>query len=308
MVTTSVPYIAPWSDGSAASLDRSPNFFKISKELLFAQKMLCSDYGLDRIDFREIIKRGFPLPTNLEKSISISINTDIGTYLDSCIELIEREKQRNVLVLDMDGTLYDLIQNDGSPARNYFGSKLRTKVEKKAVDFVSALGNVDGFEAQSIVEEGLQDSVGLSNFISRKFRIPRQVYFESVWDLDPEGLIELGDGIVDEIYRLSGGVFGSDKIKLVLLTSAPKVWMNNILNYLGLDEVFELKYTGEDFSDKIEIFELLAGRYNPRQILSMGDQLQTDIEPALDLGMNAKIVTCASQTASYLRDLAISQN
>ncbi|MEK7518150.1 MAG: hypothetical protein AAB583_06430 [Patescibacteria group bacterium] len=66
--------------------------------------------------------------------------------------------------------------------------------------------------------------------------------------------------------------------------------MKKKINYLQArwtikGKLFESIYTGEQFGHKGEILTLLAGRYKPENIISVGDQYQTDLEPAQKLGM-----------------------
>jgi FMN phosphatase YigB (HAD superfamily) len=54
---------------------------------------------------------------------------------------------------------------------------------------------------------------------------------------------------------------------------------------LGLTEQFEEIYTGDQYKNKGEMFQMLASRYNPNNMKSVGDQEKTDIEPAKKLGI-----------------------
>jgi FMN phosphatase YigB (HAD superfamily) len=79
-------------------------------------------------------------------------------------------------------------------------------------------------------------------------------------------------------------------VKYILLTAAPRIWAEKVLNYIGVSELFEVKYTGDQFGTKAEIFEMLAGRYQPENIISVGDQEQTDIVPAQKFGISGILV------------------
>ena len=72
---------------------------------------------------------------------------------------------------------------------------------------------------------------------------------------------------------------------MILLTSAPRAWANKVLQYLKIDDCFEIKFTGDQFKSKEDIFRILAQRYNPANITSIGDQEKTDLLPAQELGM-----------------------
>ena len=70
------------------------------------------------------------------------------------------------------------------------------------------------------------------------------------------------------------------------MTSAPRVWAKNVLAFLGVTDCFEAIYTGDQFQTKEDVFKMLAGRYNPSQMLSVGDQEETDIIPARKYGIS----------------------
>jgi FMN phosphatase YigB (HAD superfamily) len=74
--------------------------------------------------------------------------------------------------------------------------------------------------------------------------------------------------------------------RLFLLTGSPRVWMENVVNFLALGGLFERKFHGEMFGTKSEVFEKLAKEFDPETILSIGDQFETDLKPASDLGMS----------------------
>ena len=79
-------------------------------------------------------------------------------------------------------------------------------------------------------------------------------------------------------------------MKLILVTSAPKVWQQQVTKYLGIEQFFESIYTGEDFKTKTELFQMLSRRYQPGNITSVGDQDITDIQPAIRFGIKGFLV------------------
>jgi len=303
LAATAVPYIAPWSDGRPASLDKLPVFFEISREMLRMQKELIQDYERvlgEELTFRQLLKLGFPLPTNPEKTIPISINDRVVDYIANCVELIEKEEQRKVIILDMDGTLYNLDGDDGG----FSNSTLNNRVNQNAIDFIINWEKCSLEKAQAIFKEAQADPVGASVFLSQRYGISREDYFNNVWDIDPTGIFETEQALIKEIKRLGGGKFGSDKAKLILLTAAPKVWMERVFSFFDLTDAFETRITGEEYRRKDEIFQLLAGRYKPENVLSIGDQEYSDIIPARNYGLNAMRVSGPKDTAGILKEVA----
>lgn len=281
---TAIPYIFPWSQGESASLDKSGQLFNISKNLIQSFISLITDFEAatgKQVTFRDLIKSGFPLPTNREKTIPVSINTDPKTYLKSCLQMVEVEQQREVVILDMDGTLYQLDgQNNG-----YSGSRLEMAVLNNCQQFIMANESCLPAEAKLIMEQGLKDSIGFSNFLSQRYGISREDYFNIVWNLNPENLITNYQTQAEVIKQLA-----KTGKKLILLTSGAKIWQQQVISFLGLDDCFESIYTGESFTQKEEIFQMLSERYQPGKIISVGDQEKTDILPAATFGCNTLLI------------------
>lgn len=302
LASSSVPYIAPWSDGKPASLDQSPEFFRISAEMLMSQKNLIQEYERtldEELTFRDLVKLGFSLPTNPEKSIPISINDSVGGYINRCIELIKKEEERSVVIMDMDGTLYNL---DGD-AGGYNNSSLESMVNKNALNFIVDIEGCSVEEAETIFKEAKTYQIGSSEFFSARYGISREKYFNRVWDINPLGIVETEQALIEEIIKLSGGEFGSKKVKLVLLTSAPRIWLESVLLSLNLEDAFEIQISGEEYGSKEEIFQLFAGRYKPENILSIGDQENSDIIPGRNCGLNTIQVSGVKDTVKILKNL-----
>ena len=188
---------------------------------------------------------------------------------------ILRDKQ--VLVFDMDGTLY---QHDGE-YNTFKSSSLSKKVSANAIQYVIDKEKCSLETASQIVEEARKDDIGVSNFMAKRYKITRATFFNVVWNIEPSDIIR-SYGIQVEVARK----IAKQGKRLFLLTGAPRVWMENVLRFLVLEDIFERKYQGEMFATKNEVFENLANEFDPRTILSIGDQLETDLKPAMDLGMS----------------------
>ena len=296
-VISAIPYIYPWSDGRSASLDKSPKFYDMSIEVIKAFKRLIDSYEQESgsvLTFKDLVKNGFPLPTNVLKTIPVSINENVKDYLDKCLFIIEQERIRDVYIFDMDGTLYQL---DGE--RNRFsGSSLEKAVLENAKRFIIQMEVVSDEIAEEILRAALQDEIGISRFLFNRYGITRTDYFNTVWNLDPEGKVVNFERSVRAIKAIKEQC---PSCKLVLLTSAPKVWAEKVLTFLGLSNDFELVYSGEQFGKKDEVFAMIIGRYKGN-ITSIGDQNETDILPAKRLGMDSLLVTTPDDLELLLID------
>lgn len=284
-VTTTIPYLFPWSQGESASIDKSGQLFNISRRMIQSFISLITDFETTTgksFTFKDLIKSGFPLVTNQEKTIPISINTSPKEYLEACLQMIETEQQRKVVIFDMDGTLYQLDGNNCG----YSGSTLETKVLENCRRFIRQKENISDSQTESVINQGLQDRIGLSNFLAQRYNITRKQYFDEVWDIDPQGIVFSYQIPVEAVTKLS-----QTAKKLILLTSAPQIWQQRVTEFLGISQCFESVYTGEDFNQKKEIFSMLAQRYEPSKILSIGDQEPTDIAPAAALELSTLLVS-----------------
>jgi FMN phosphatase YigB (HAD superfamily) len=186
----------------------------------------------------------------------------------------------NTCIFDMDGTLYQFVGSDNG----YRGSKLESIVRENALGFIIDQDKCPKDRAQTVLETGLNNQMGLSTFLSERYGVTRGDYFNKVWDIDPSQVIKDFEIPVSVATKLAA------EKNLILLTSAPKIWQEKVINYLGLTGVFKNIYTGEDFKDKSEIFELLSRKFVPSETISIGDQKITDILPAEKFGISGVLI------------------
>lgn len=201
--------------------------------------------------------------------------------------MIEQEEQLNIsnleiYVFDMDGTLYGLDGDSGS----FSGSSLMRQVINNSINFVAQKEDCGIFKAKKIIEEAINDKIGISRVLADKYGLTRSDIFENTWNIDPKNIIQESADAINAITLLKK----SGK-RLFLLTSAPKIWMDNVLNELNLSNIFERKISGENFQTKGEMFESFSKEFNPNSIISIGDQIQTDIIPAAKFGIITFLVT-----------------
>lgn len=188
-----------------------------------------------------------------------------------------------VIIFDMDGTLY-LLDGDNNGFTN---STLQQQVLRKSLDFIKEREQCSENKALQILDEARNNSVGISVGLSQRYGITREDYFNIAWDIEPEGVVREYEIPVKIIKSLN------DK-KKILLTSSPRIWQRKVFEFLGVEGRFERVYTGEAFSRKDEVFTRLCNEFGSAKIISVGDQLQTDIEPAEKLGIRTLFVSSPS--------------
>jgi FMN phosphatase YigB (HAD superfamily) len=74
--------------------------------------------------------------------------------------------------------------------------------------------------------------------------------------------------------------------RIFLVSHSAHMWINKVLTYLNVTDVFEQKYSGDEFEKKSYIFRTLAQEFDPKRMLSIGNQMENDIVPARTLGMH----------------------
>mgnify|MGYP002640006457 CR=1 FL=1 len=207
----------------------------------------------------------------------------------------DREKlvdEAELIVFDMDGTLYELDGEEGG----FTGSSLCKQMFENTVSFIAVKEGVGCEKAEKIMAEALDYEVGMSVFLANRYGITRKDCFDVTWNIDPNGIVQNFKEAVEVVRKLEG--MGKT---LILLTQAPSVWQKRVIEYIGLEGVFEMVVTGEEFGGKAEVMKGILEEYKSLSMLSVGDQLETDIEPALNLGMKAILVESPADLAKWLQ-------
>lgn len=202
------------------------------------------------------------------------------------------EIKNPVRIFDMDGTLYRL----NSPGNTYKGSSLEAQVNTNARQLILARGWATKETVDDLMAAGFNDPVGLSNYLQNKFGITRKEYFDQVWNINPKGMLQDYEEAVEVIRALAA------TSTLILLTSAAKVWQEQVCSYLGISDLFDRVITGEDFTTKDEIFGALSKEFDATNSISVGDQLKTDIEPAEKYGFQTLLVKRPQDLQILLED------
>ncbi len=182
----------------------------------------------------------------------------------------------DVVVWDMDGSLY---RHDGEGG-TFKGSSLERAVTHSAIRFIMEREGVGEEAATALYEETILDEVGTSRVLAVRYGITRKDYFDVVWDLDPTGIVQDFEIPMSVVKQFSA--MGK---RQMLLTAAPEAWQKRVLSFLGIDDMFFRRYNAEMFGKKDEVFAALAREFNPAHVLSIGDQMHSDIVPAFAVGL-----------------------
>ena len=90
--------------------------------------------------------------------------------------------QFEIMVFDMDGTMYQLDGEEGT----FKNSTLFKTVILNSVQFVMDREIINMVAAEEIINEALKDSIGISNVLSKRYGVTRSNYFDIAWNIDPK--------------------------------------------------------------------------------------------------------------------------
>lgn len=187
-------------------------------------------------------------------------------------------KKLETAILDMDGTLYG-FPGGGTFTQIPFGKTIWVNVGK----FIADEFQLDEATAQERLEAlNTQFNGELSLGLEKEFGIDRMRFFARTWDLDVETFVEPNALLREQLESVD--------IELCLLSAAPRVWVDKVLGFLSINDVFgDRIFTGEPDIRKPnpEVFRqiLIARGVDPSSAISIGDQEHTDILPAKSIGM-----------------------
>lgn len=184
------------------------------------------------------------------------------------------------MIFDVDGTLYSF---DKGRAKVFRESEFGRKIQNNCVSFLEKKLNTSSEQALIVFEDfksRFQGEVSLG--LEKEMGIQRDLYFAETWNLDPGEFMEADSALSAQIASL--------EIKTGILSAAPRIWVEKVLDFLQLKPIFDPAiFTGDPDIRKPNplAFMQLADFWSlkPSSILAIGDQEETDILPAKSIGM-----------------------
>ncbi len=127
----------------------------------------------------------------------------------------------------MDGTLYQFENGD------YKGSKLEKQVEYNAEKLLKIIWN---WETLIDLKEDYWENFSFA--FNDKFWLSLSEYFNNVWNINPEWLIQY-DKQTAEIFNelVSLGYY------IYIVSEAPKIWITRVLSYLKINDIISGIYS-----------------------------------------------------------------
>lgn len=200
------------------------------------------------------------------------------------ISKLMKENNKKIIIFDMDGTLYK-FKGD-----SFKSSGLYDVVIANTLLYISRKLEKSEAEAQEILDVifkkyGNSISIGLE----KEFKIDRYDYFDFAWNIEARNYVQFDAQLKPFLLNLE------NNFNLVLLSDAPKIWVQIVLDYLGVKEVFKDNiFSGEGDTRKEfgNAFDVICKRkgIEPRMCFAVGDQEETDIIPAKKIGMKTVFV------------------
>lgn len=205
---------------------------------------------------------------------------------------------KKLIIFDLDGTLYSF--EEGSFAK----SDLKKNILLNAKAFIKNRLNKNDYEAEKILSE-INEKFGenISVALEEMFSIDRFEYFNTVWNIDPKGIVRPNPTLKEILGKLV-----NNEYTLVVVSDAPRIWISNVLRYLNIFDNFEknifsgeLDYRKSNGNALNQVLKIL--KYKPEDSIVVGDQEKTDIIPAKELG--ATTVYINTKSTSKIADYNI---
>lgn len=197
-------------------------------------------------------------------------------------------------IFDMDGTLYNFSEKSSI---NFEQSDFNAGLKQRIIEYMSKMLGLNNDSAIIELDKLSEEFDGqISLGFETKYGINRYEYFKNVWDIKPENYIKKDIVLSGALKSFSG--------QSVLLSSAPRIWIDKVLSYLNIADVFDNKiYSGEPDLRKPDsrIFSKVISDLNidSSKVISIGDQNETDILPAKSVGTRTIIIGPDKLDADY---------
>lgn len=197
------------------------------------------------------------------------------------------------IIFDMDGTLY---QFDRGQSANFGESTFSRQISANVRRFFVERFGLTPAEAEERYQDIKTRFAGeVSIGLEREHDVPRSNYFAATWDLNPSDFMDQDETLLT--------VLGDITVRCALLSAAPKVWVDRVMQHLGIAHVFDPHiFTGDPDLRKPDPGAFLqiadAWQLPPGRIVSIGDQEHTDILPAKQAGFMTMLIGPVQSTVA----------
>ena len=187
-------------------------------------------------------------------------------------------------IFDLDGTLYDFWWTWFSNSRLWLAVKESYLTIMQKNNYQNPK---EKYKDMCDIEESTW--FGISLQLAKELRMSRgDILRDTWWSINPEDII-----ISYEYPKIVLSELRKEGKPLFLVTAAPRVWAHKALNYMNISGYLESFFWLEDFvSSKKEVFHKININIgiNTKYMISVWDQIHTDIIPAQELWMQTLLV------------------
>lgn len=197
---------------------------------------------------------------------------------------MSEKKRKKLIIFDLDGTLYQL------PDGLYAKSPLQRRVLANARNYIAARLSKSKTEARSILA-GVQRKYGeqISIGLEKEYGLNRYDYFNTVWNISARGIVKKNQDLRNILLELQ------KSYRLALVSDAPRVWIENVLAALSVSDIFHDNIFSGEGNHRKGLGNALSAvikkyKIRPADCVVVGDQEETDILPAKQLGARTVFV------------------
>jgi putative hydrolase of the HAD superfamily len=187
------------------------------------------------------------------------------------------------LIFDLDNTLIMW--------RDSYKSAIKNTIQKYDLD-------IDYLLVDEVIESyekyyNYYSKEHMLELINHKFDLKLDISFLEDWLIELGKMADIEDDIIETLEYLSS------KYELVVLTNWFKDSQLKRLEKVGIDKYFKEIYGGDKYiKPSLESYKIAMGNKNPNECIMIGDNYITDIEGAINAGLQAIMITSKDFTSN----------
>lgn len=192
----------------------------------------------------------------------------------------------DLVIFDLDGTLYKYEDIKGVPFSVIYGTRFHNEILKRAGEFISKRLGVTPAQALKVRNTLLKKYDGsISVGLQTEYGIRRREYLNYAWDIDVVKYLKPNPKLRAFLSQI--------RIRKALLTAAPAIWAKRALRRLGVDDLFDGMWCGDD-----DIRKPLKEAYlnvtssmkeKPEKTIIVEDEVRY-LKPAKEVGMTTVLI------------------
>ena len=184
-------------------------------------------------------------------------------------------------MFDLDGTLYPYKGN------SFKDTSLYKALKQRSLEFISkklSIGIKEATEKYNFIAK--KYNFILSNGFKKEYGLDRTEYLNFAWNMDPTQHIEKDARLISMLEELSR------THDLFILSDAPSIWINKLLEFFEVGDYFKGIFSGGDNNVRkksgLYLHALQTLNADPKNVIMVGDECLVDVVIPKKLG----IATC----------------